>query len=205
MRPLARLLSIALHPLFMPVYTLALAMQIDPFVAFLLPVEGRWITLAMVTVMTVAFPLTSALLLKRAGVVKSLEMHDRQERIGPYVMTMVYYTMAWYLLQQAPLDLTASRMFAGATIAVALTAVITLRWKISAHLVGLGGLIGAVAGLDHVHGLGAFPIIAGLIVLAGVLGTARLLTSDHTEGQVIAGGVLGAACTYASVVAGWNG
>ena len=189
-----------LHPLLMPLITLWLAMELDPLVAFLLPDQGRFITLAMVALMTVVFPITSTLLLKRAGLVSSLELPTRQERLGPYIMTVIYYAMTWYLLLRAPLDVVASRLFFGATVAVMLTALITIRWKISAHMVGMGGLIGALAGLNVVHGLGLFPIFVVAIILAGMLGTARLLTSDHTVGQVLAGALLGVCCTYTSVI-----
>lgn len=184
----------------MPLITLWLAMELDPLVAFLLPDQGRFITLAMVALMTVVFPITSTLLLKRAGLVSSLELPTRQERLGPYIMTVIYYAMTWYLLLRAPLDVVASRLFFGATVAVMLTALITIRWKISAHMVGMGGLIGALAGLNVVHGLGLFPIFVVAIILAGMLGTARLLTSDHTVGQVLAGALLGVCCTYTSVI-----
>jgi len=200
LRSIARSLSIVLHPLLMPLITLWLAMELDPLVAFLLPDQGRFITLAMVALMTVVFPITSTLLLKRAGLVSSLELPTRQERLGPYIMTVIYYAMTWYLLLRAPLDVVASRLFFGATVAVMLTALITIRWKISAHMVGMGGLIGALAGLNVVHGLGLFPIFVVAIILAGMLGTARLLTSDHTVGQVLAGALLGVCCTYTSVI-----
>jgi hypothetical protein len=197
--------SVLLHPLFMPLYTVWLAMRTDPLVAFLLPEEARTLTLAMVALMTIAFPLTSTLLLKRAGLIHDLELPTREERLGPYMMTLVYYVMGWYLLSRAPLDPAVSRMFIGAAVALGITSVITLRWKISAHMVGIGGLIGALAGLNTIHGPHLFPVIVIAVLLAGLLGTARLLSSDHTQGQVLTGALLGVACTYASVVLGWEG
>ncbi|MCB0783396.1 MAG: hypothetical protein KDC02_04045, partial [Flavobacteriales bacterium] len=59
MRTVAHLLSIVLHPLFMPLYTLVLAFRLDPNLSFFLPEEVRLITFAMVFLMTVLFPLLS--------------------------------------------------------------------------------------------------------------------------------------------------
>lgn len=199
-RAIARLLSYALHPLLMPALTLWLALELDLHLGYFLPAESRWKLLAIVALMTIAFPLASAMLLRSAGVVRSLEMHARQERIAPFVMTLLYYVMAGYLLLKAPVHPLTVALLAGATIALLLTTLITLRWKISAHMVGIGGCIGAVAALDALHRIGAFVPLALLLLLAGALGTARLLTSDHTSGQVYSGAALGFASVFATVL-----
>lgn len=199
---LARVLNILLHPLFMPLYTVALAMRFDPYVAFFLPGDLRWLVFGMVALMTVAFPLTSVLLLLRNGLIGDLHMNERRERVAPYLMTAIYYGMMWYLLHHTPVDAALHAVFIGAILALLLTTLITLRWKISAHLVGIGGLIGALCGLSSIHHLPLLPVIAVAIVLAGALATARLLTSDHTPAQVYTGSAVGFGCTYFCVVLG---
>lgn len=200
MIPLARLLSYAMHPLLMPVLTLWVALELDPHLGYFLPDESRWKLLAIVALMTIVFPLTSTLLLRSAGVVRSLQMHARQERIAPFVMTLLYYVMAGYLLTRAPVHPLTLTLIAGAALALLLATLITLRWKISAHMVGISGCIGAVAALDALHGLGAFVPLCALLLLAGALGTARLLTSDHTPGQVYAGAAVGFGSVFAAVL-----
>ena len=200
MRTAARWLSVLLHPLFMPVLTLWLAFRSDAHLAFFMPDEARWIVLGMVALMTVAFPLTSALLLLRAGVISSLEMPKRMERIAPYVMTMIYYGMTWYLLRRSSLHPAVQGLFVGAFIALAMTTLVTLRWKISAHMVGIGGAIGAITGLSALHDLELLLPISILILLAGALASARLLASDHTPAQLYAGVALGGASTYVCVL-----
>ena len=46
MRAVAHVLSVALHPLFMPLYMVFLVFQVDPHVAFFLPPEHHWITVS---------------------------------------------------------------------------------------------------------------------------------------------------------------
>ncbi|MBL7939671.1 MAG: hypothetical protein JNL43_09950 [Flavobacteriales bacterium] len=203
MRALARFLSIVLHPLVMPTCTVWLALHVDPQLGYFLPQPSRWTLIGMLALMTILFPITSAFLLLRSGSITSLEMPTRQERIAPLVMTLVYYGMAYYLLRQAPLHPVISGAFMGILAALLLTVLITLRWKISAHMVGIGGLIGAITGIATIHGIPLLIFIAGLTLLAGLLATARLLTSDHTQGQVLAGATLGWCCTYTCIVLGW--
>ena len=200
---IAHFLSIFLHPLFMPVYTLGLALWLDPHLGYFLDLRTRLIVLGMVTLMTVAFPITSVLLLIRSGLVSGLQMPNRKERIAPYCMTLVYYGMTWFLLARTPLHPLVQSLMIGAALALVLTTLITLRWKISAHMVGIGGALGALLALGFIHQLAFVVPIAGAIILAGALGTARLLTSDHTPAQVYAGFVLGAGCVAGCVLAPW--
>lgn len=201
---LARFLSVLLHPLVMPTCTVWLALTVDPHLGYFLAPTSRWMLLGMLALMTIVFPITSALLLQRSGLITSLEMPTRQERIAPFVMTLVYYGMAYYLLRQTPLHPAVHAAFVGALAALLATLLITLRWKISAHMVGVGGLIGAITGIAMIHALPLIPVIAALTLLGGLLGTARLLSSDHTQGQVVSGAVLGWCCTYVAVVLGWS-
>ncbi len=200
MYPVARLLSIVLHPLLMPTYTLWLALHVDPRLGYFLGEQGMLVLLGMVALMTVAFPLTSTLLLLRAGLITSLEMPTRSERIAPYVMSLLYYGMTWYLLSRTPLHPAAVLLVPGALIALLFTTLITLRWKISAHMVGMGGSLGALAALGYLHGCAVMEPMSVLILLAGALGTARLLTSDHTPAQVYAGTALGFVSMFATLL-----
>ncbi|MFN3874730.1 MAG: hypothetical protein ACK4L7_02315 [Flavobacteriales bacterium] len=193
-----RLLSILLHPLIMPALTLWAALRIDPHLAYFIAPGDRWKVLAMVGLMTIGFPLASALLLMRAGLLSSLEMPRRHERIAPYAMTLMYYGMTAYLLARTPLHPMVQALFVGAALALLATTLITLRWKISAHMVGIGGLLGALVALNAAHGLGAFMAICAAIIAAGALGTARLLSSDHTPAQVHAGAALGFCAVFAA-------
>lgn len=202
MKQAAHALSLILHPLFMTPVALWMAMHLDPHVGYFLPTHARLILLGMVFLMAVLFPLSSMVLLRRAGLISSLEMPHREERIPPFVMTLIYYAMTYYLLQRSGLDITLLSLFAGAFLALLLTTLITLRWKISVHMVGIGGLVGTVAGLADIHGVPVLHWLAGTVLLAGALGTARLLTNSHGHAQVYAGGALGFACTYLAVATG---
>lgn len=200
MRSAARLLSVLLHPVFMPTFTLWAMITLDPGLAFFVPPERRPTAIFMVALMSALFPLVSMQLLVRAGVITSLELHDRRERPVAYGITLIYFGATWYLMHRTPFHPSVAAMLIGAFVALLLTLLITLRWKISAHLVGIGGLIGALAAVNTIHHLGLLPVLAALILLAGSLATARLLSSDHTQAQVIAGGALGFACTWTCIM-----
>jgi hypothetical protein len=200
MRSIARGLSIVLHPLMMPVYTLALAFRLDFHLAFFLPTPFIWITFGMLTAMTVLFPLASTWMLVRAGLVESIHLHTQRERIGPAVMTLFYYALAYWLMRKTGQHEAVLSMLAGALLSLALFTAVTFRWKISAHMVGIGGLIGALTALWTMHHTFSLGVLSVAIAVAGLLGTARLIDGGHTPAQIYAGALLGFACVFGSVL-----
>lgn len=199
MRPLAQALSILLHPLLMPAITLGLAFTLDPHLSYFIEPRGQLIILAMVGIMTVVFPLLSITLLWRSGLVSGPTLPRREERTAPYVMTLFYHGMAYYLLRRSDHDPATFALLTGGMVALLSTILINLSWKISAHMVGIGGLLGALSGLLLLHSTITPLELAPFIVVAGALGTARLLVSDHTSAQIHVGGAVGFLSTFACV------
>jgi membrane associated rhomboid family serine protease len=138
----------------------------------------------------------------RAGIVSSTTLPTRTERVVPYVLTLIYYGMTYYVLRRTLGHPVVLSFFFAPVLALLLTLLITLRWKISAHMVGIGGLVGALLGLMIIHGTHAPMVLVLAFIAAGALGTARLLDSDHTPAQVYAGAALGTTCMLACILLG---
>lgn len=201
MRQAAHLLSLLLHPVWMPTLALLLAFALDPHLTLGFTPKGRWIIIGMVFIMTALFPISSMFMLWRSGVVSALAMPRRSERILPCILVLVYFCMAYYLLRRTPSHPLVLALFAGIILASAADLLLTLRWKVSLHMTGIGGLIGMVLALMLIHG--AWPwALPALLVLAGALGTARLLVSGHTPAQVYAGAAIGLAATFGCMAFG---
>lgn len=64
-------------------------------------------------------------------------------------------------------------------------------WKISLHLIGVGGVTGVVMALSLRAGLGITPALVAMIMVATITATARLYLNAHTPAQTLAGFVLG--------------
>ncbi|MCL4282681.1 MAG: hypothetical protein KJZ58_10490 [Flavobacteriales bacterium] len=201
MRKAAHVLSVVLHPVWMPTLALVVAFAIDPHLTFAFSPQGQWIIIGMVFIMTALFPVSSMFMLWRSGLVGELAMPRRSERILPCALTLVYFCMAYYLLRKTPNHPATLALFTSIIMSIAAALLINLRWKISLHMVGVGGLVGMSLGLWLLHGAqtGYLP---WLFLLAGALGTARLLVTDHTPAQIYAGAALGAVATFTCMAFG---
>lgn len=202
MRLLARVLSVLLHPVWMPTLTLFLAFSLDPFISFSFTSEGRLVIYGMVFVMTAVFPIISALMMLRNGLISTLSMPIRTERTLPFVLSWSYCGMTYYLIRRTPMHPTAWALFFGILVALLATTLINLRWKISAHMVGIGGIIGTLLALMLMHGVRAPFMLCALFMVAGALGTSRLYLTDHTQAQIHLGALLGAVCTSGCILFG---
>ena len=199
MRAIANVLSVMLHPLWMPTLTILLCFKVDPFLSYGFAPNGLLLVYGMVFCMTAIFPLCSAFLMRRTGLVSDITMPLRQERMPAYFTTLLYYGMCYYLLRRTGMQPLLLSIFFGGCVALLLVLLITLRWKISAHMAGIGGVIGALLAMMVKDEVRAPLVLCVLFVSAGALGTARLVASDHTPAQVYAGVLLGCGCVLGCV------
>lgn len=189
----AKLISIIFSPLLIPTYAMALAMILTPMAA--LPLLTRIGATAVITVLTAVLPLMLIFSLHSLKMVSNTSLTERRERIIPYSATCVLYIIAMIYLCKASAPQWLVDMMLGATVALVAVTLISLRWKISAHLTGMGGLCAFIAVLSTTYG--ASPsimwVLIAAVLISGLVGVARLGLGSHTPAQAGAGYLLGAA------------
>ena len=80
--------------------------------------------------------------------------------------------------------------FFGAIVIIVLAAAISKYWKISLHMLGVGGVSGLLFILNLLFG-GLLPILVLSIFLSGILGVARINENAHNHAQIYTGFLLG--------------
>lgn len=119
------------------------------------------------------------------GKISDLHMEIRQQRLRPFVVSLICTVVAWWALRLmgAPPVVPLFALFS--LVQIAVVAVITLVWQISMHAMSISGAV--------VAALAFFGLVPALILLPLVVlvGAARLKLERHTLAQVVAGSVLG--------------
>jgi len=187
----SKFLSYVLHPLLMPFYAVALVMSLNTYIAYSISPQLQRIIITLVFVTTGLLPILTALFLLQKGMIRSLEMNSIEERRIPFISTAVLYLICYYLLNKLPVPRMLGLMVLGATISIFLAWLLSFRWKISIHMIGIGGLTGMLFGVSQVLNAELIMIILATILIAGMLGTARLLLGAHSPSQVYTGFFLG--------------
>ena len=195
----AQFISVVGHPLFMPVYAMVLIFEFNPFIDLQVPNSIQVIVLTILSVFTILLPLITAIVLQKLGVVKSIYMKTAEERKWPFLLSVLWYYIAFTLLTTIALPISLYLLMIGAISVILIAHFITLRWKISIHMLGIGGVIGGMIGLSQRFQFDHFYLILILFFVAGLIGYARLKTKSHTYRQVYAGFILGVIVEWISV------
>lgn len=187
-----KIISYLFHPLLLPLFGLFIIFNIDELNLWIPSSEQKLFLYFLTLTATFLLPLINALLLLRLKLIASLEMKTRQERKIPYLVTAIFYfAESWFLMRTDVPVLIKALMF-GATALVVSVLIINLFWKISAHMVGIGGLIGMIISISYRLQIDLNLILILLFFSAGLVGFSRLKLSAHNSAEVYAGFLLGA-------------
>ena len=183
---LSKLISIILHPIFMPILALYLSLRQVPSIGFAITNYQNYIYLVLIF-STVILPLISILFLIKSGKVSSLEMSNHKERSVPLFRTALWMGLGYYILENilvfSPII---KAELIGAISIILIASIISKYWKISLHLLGIGGLVGVLIALEIIYGNLQHLIII-FILLSGVLAMARIKEKAHNYPQVYVG------------------
>lgn len=200
MMKLAQFVSVLAHPLFMPSYALGLLILCNPYINIMITDSIKQWVFIILTLFTIILPIISAVLLKRFRIIRSLYMQNAEERIWPFIFTLLWYYVGFQLLSKLYLPHSFLLIMLGAVSAIGMALIITLRWKISIHMLGIGGVIGAIIGISHRYQFDHSWLIVGLILFAGIVGFARLKTHSHNYRQVYVGFLIGLITEWAMIL-----
>ncbi len=193
---LSKIISYLLHPILMPIIVLYIGINNVDY--FYLIFHNYSNTLYLIILaFTMVLPLISAILFMKLGRVESLEMRKRKERIGTLFISILCMIIGFSIFYSiAKLSLYLSAIYISTIILLFFSFLITIRWKISLHMLGIGGATGTFIALNYIFG-GIYYFIFLFFALSGLLAFSRLDQKAHNELQVYVGFFLG--CVFQSL------
>ena len=194
MRLFSNIISGMFHPLLMVTYGVVLALTftylaIYPPTIKLLLAGGAFLSTAVI-------PGAFILMMVKNGAAVDMELSDRHERVVPYLIFITSIMVCAFYMYKMMLPFWFISLLLGACIALILALLINFFWKISAHAIGIGGLLGGIMGVARIHLINPYWAFIIVIIIAGLVGTSRIFLKRHTPMQVYAGFCLGFICTF---------
>lgn len=199
MKTAAKIISTIFHPLLIPTIGLFIIFNTNSYVNYAVPKELKQAILLLTGISTFVIPFLISLMFLNKKFIQSLEMETPKERIFPYAFTIVFYIFTLFMLKKSPIPPIIFNFVIGATLSVILAFIINFKWKISAHMIGIGGLIGALIAVTLLLEIYILPYIIIGFIIAGMLGTSRLILKAHSPAQIYVGFVLGAICQLSAI------
>ncbi|MBL7814446.1 MAG: hypothetical protein JNL70_05525 [Saprospiraceae bacterium] len=217
MKIAAQIISVVAHPLLMLTYMLLLLLLVNPYlfgVNSISDLESRKLILS-VFFSSFLLPAIAIFLMLKLELISSLEMRNKQDRIGPFIVTGVFYLWIFQnVLRNNDMPTAFLIAVLGTTMGLFLCFLINLFFKISLHATGIGGYIGMVLITMWLYSYGTFDmwlpfvgscsvsinfVLIASILIAGLIGSARLGLGAHTSRELYSGFLLGLICQYAAL------
>lgn len=188
----ARIMSMIFTPFYLPIVGL-IALFIFSYMS-LLPMMYKLVMLAMVYLLTVVAPSLLIHLYRLCQGWTSHELGRKERRLVPYIISIVCYFACffWMVYRNTPRVISI-------IVVVALTiqmvcALINIWWKISTHTAAIGGVAGGLISYSIAFSFNPLWWLCFVLILAGAVGTARMILRQHSLSQVVGGFLIGAAC-----------
>ncbi|MDD6854108.1 MULTISPECIES: hypothetical protein [Prevotella] len=128
------------------------------------------------------------------------QLINRERRMVPYVISILCYFLGFYLLTLMNTPDFISVIFVVAIIIQVLCAAVNRWWKISIHSAGIGGVTGMVVAFSFILSFDPTWWLCMLLLIAGLVGTARMVLRQHSLAQIVCGYLIGLASGFIIVM-----
>ena len=191
MNSFSRFISLIFHPIFLPLYMAIIILYSSPILF-----QNGDLILFVIALLTIGFPLIAVLIMKGLDIISSFEMEDPKERFIPMIVVATILLWTFFMLKPGGKVITASHpllsnMVLGSIISLFIMFPLNSLSKISFHAVGMGGLVGMLMNVIPYASFNLIGFFVVAILLAGLVGTARLFLKAHTIGEIFGGFFIG--------------
>lgn len=196
---LAKIISLIFHPLLMPLIGLIIIFHSGVY-SVDVPVEYKRFVYLVVILCNILLPLSIIPGLIYFKHIQNITIDVRRERLIPlFFATICFYIGYYFISKFASVRLINVFLFSSTVVLLAILSV-SLFWKISIHMAGIGGITGMILGISVVYGIDATIILSICILVAGIIAASRLTLNSHNIVQILTGYLLGVSLVFGFVL-----
>lgn len=185
----ARVISMVFTPFSIPFLSL-LALFLFSYLR-IMPMKFKVIVLGIVYCFTILTPMLTIFLFRKINGFDRQELSERKKRYVPIMLTIISYVFCLLIMRKSNLPWYMTGVILASLLVSVVCVIANLRWKLSEHMAGAGGIIGGLVSFSALFGYNPIVWLCLFILIAGVLGTARIILGHHTIGEVLAGFIVG--------------
>jgi len=190
----ARIMSMVFTPFYLPLVGLV-ALFMFSYMS-LLPMAYKLPMLLTVYLFTILMPSLLIHLYRRFQGWTSKELGRKERRVVPYIISILCYFCCFFFMEYRNTPRVISIILVAALVIQMVCALVNVWWKISTHTAAIGGVTGALMVYSIVFGFNPTWWLSLVILLAGMVGTARMILRQHSLSQVVTGFFIGLVCAF---------
>ena len=194
----ARIFSGLFRPTYYP--TVAFILMLTLTHLRLLPWQIKLLILGIVYFFTKALPGICVFFYRRYHGWEPIHLRIQHRRVTPYLIHILCYLICLYILKYIHIPHFVCGIIVAALLIQCCCILLNIKWKVSVHSAGAGGLIGALVAFSELFGFYALWWLCGTILLAGCVMTSRMLLRQHSLWQVLGGCLVGGICGFIGII-----
>ena len=185
---LAQLLSYALHPGILPTIGALYVLFVHPEIFTL---DSILRVCAIVFTGTYLIPMLVIYVLTLLGIIESVHLIKKQDRIYPYVVAAFSAILTSRILMNigAPIEIIYSTLASAFILVV--SAILIPFFKSSAHMAGIAGFTALYLAMYEKYSVGSLHGMLVFLFLCGAVAWARTSLKRHTLRELLSGSVMG--------------
>ena len=177
-----------------------------PFLAFLvlflfsylriMPILYKGIVLGIVYCFTILTPTITIFLFRKINGFARQELSERKKRYVTILLTIISYVFCLLMMRKLNIPWYMTGIIFVSLVISIICILVNLKWKLSEHMAGMGGIIGGLVSFSALFSYNPVVWLCLFILIAGILGSARIVLGHHTLGEVLSGFVVGLVCSF---------
>lgn len=185
-------------PFYLPIVGIALLFLFSYLNMF--PWSYKIQVLLMVYLFTVMLPSLLIHVYRRYQGWNLIELGHREKRMIPYILSIISYFTCVYVMERLHMPHFMGSIIVAALAVQIVCALINIWWKISTHTAAIGGVAGALFAFSYYLGFNPVWWLCLVIIVAGMVGTSRMILRQHSLSQVVGGFGIGFLCAAVSIL-----
>lgn len=194
----ARLLSMMFTPFYLS--TVGLIVLFTFSYLSLAPWQYKLRVIGMVYLFTILMPTLLIRFYRQYHGWTLLELGRQEKRMVPYVISILCYAGCYTLMEITHIPHFMSIILMAALAIQMCCVVINIWWKISTHTAAIGGVAGALLAFSIIFGFNPLGWFSVVLILAGMVGSSRMILRQHSLRQVCYGFLLGTVTAYTIIL-----
>jgi len=196
---ISTLISFVFHPIFMPMYALFLLFQTDSRIGYMEQDIKNYIY-GLITMTLILIPMIVVLALHSLKIINSIYMENKEERVFPLLILSFSAFMTYFFFNKGSIIPNVIIYFIFSIgINAFIAAIVSKFWKISTHMLGIGGVFAFLSLTATIYWIDFKLIFALIVLVSGIVAYARLSLQQHTPTQVYLGFLTGIIVTLTSL------
>lgn len=194
----SKVLSVLFSPFYLP--TVGILALFFLTYLMMLPLVYKVTVIIIVLLFTVLLPTLLIKMYHRYEGWSFFDLYPKERRMIPYIISIACYLACYYIMRLLHIPHFMGCIVVGALAIQVVCAIVNHLWKISTHTAGIGGIAGALMAFGGIFNFNPVWWLCIVIMVAGAVGTSRMMMRQHSLAEVTGGFVIGMVVAFVTII-----